>query len=599
MHVCALCGNASAEAGFCTADGAALAWTTDPLLGTEVLRYRLARLIGEGGMGKVYLGVQPQIGSRVAVKILSAHCASNPDLLERFFAEGRAVNLIRHEHIVSVLDLALLPDGRPLIVMEYIDGVTLRQLVRDGGAPLAAIARIGCEVLSALHAAHAIGIIHRDIKPDNVLLTAKGHAKVLDFGIAKLAPGLADEASSPRTRTGALLGTPSYMAPEQISGEPTIDARTDVYATGVMLFEAVTGRLPFAGVTVFDSLRAHVDDPPPSPRALRPDLSPAFEAVILTALAKDPARRFQSAADMEAALEQAAVAVALPDAARAPVRSSMPILAPAPPARRTWAVVAGCVVLGAAVGAIGYVALHASEPREPPDDAAIAALPPSPSPSPSPPPSPSPSVADAAIISPSATLDAAVDVAVAPPDAASAQAPPPKPKPKPVAGAAMDPAWPTRDRPKQVDGAFDAHRFQYRLFSRTARKLAREVMPDALLVELDLAGLFETGRVDLDLAGDRTQYVFRSQAETDAHRACVVIVAVHTSGAQVFVDPKWPCTQPFAGMPPLDCSIPWLWREAGAQVPHANAIYTAGHWRFIAPDVDRTFATTCRGARDD
>ena len=268
MHVCPDCGASSARSGFCPADGNALAPANDPLLGTEILRYRLARAIGEGGMGKVYLAVQPQIGSRVAIKVLSAQCASNPDLLERFFSEGRAVNLIRHESIVGVIDLAQLDDGRPLIIMEYIDGVTLSKIVRDGRAPLGWLVRAVLEVLAALEAAHAIGIVHRDIKPDNILVTANGHAKVLDFGIAKLAPELS-HAMSPRTRTGAMLGTPSYMAPEQISGTSAIDGRTDVYAVGVLLFEAVTGRLPFVGATLFDLMRAHLEQPPPSPRALR------------------------------------------------------------------------------------------------------------------------------------------------------------------------------------------------------------------------------------------------------------------------------------------------------------------------------------------
>ncbi len=304
MHVCPECGGVSETPAFCPADGTRFELASDPILGTDVLRYRVARLLGEGGMGKVYLAVQPHIGSRVAIKILSPQSARSPELLERFFAEGRAVNLIRHENIVSVIDMAQLEDGRPLIVMEYIDGKTLGALVRAGRVPLGGLVRVFGDVLSALHAAHAIGIVHRDVKPDNVLVTAKGNAKVLDFGIAKLAPQHAHDLS-PRTRTGALLGTPSYMAPEQISGAKGIDARTDVYAAGVMLFEAVTGKLPFAGATMFDLMRAHVEDAPPRPTDLRPDLPPGFEDVILTALAKDPARRFQSAAAMANALETA------------------------------------------------------------------------------------------------------------------------------------------------------------------------------------------------------------------------------------------------------------------------------------------------------
>ena len=145
--------------------------TADPLLGTEVSRYRLEKTLGEGGMGRVYLGVQQAIGSRVAIKVLSEECTRNPELLERFFAEARAVNLIRHENIISVLDLATLPDGRPFIIMEYIEGHTLAHHVRRQVAPLGGVAQVIGEVLSGLAAAHAIGIVHRDMKPDNVLVT--------------------------------------------------------------------------------------------------------------------------------------------------------------------------------------------------------------------------------------------------------------------------------------------------------------------------------------------------------------------------------------------------------------------------------------------
>ena len=306
--VCGACGHRHDHAGYCPHDGQPLAATEDPLLGAEVGRYRIARLLGEGGMGRVYLAVQPAIGSRVAIKVLSDECARNPELLERFFAEARAVNLIRHENIVSVLDLAQLPDGRPYIVMEYVEGATLAAVVRAGPVPLGGLVQVMAEVLSALAAAHAMGIVHRDLKPDNVLVTAEGHAKVLDFGIAKLAPELQQQLS-PRTRTGALLGTPQYMAPEQISGSGGVDPRTDLYAAGVVLYELATGRQPFVGETLFDLMRAHLEQPPPPPRALRPDLPPALEHVILTALAKRPDERFPGAPMMAQALQQAAAAL--------------------------------------------------------------------------------------------------------------------------------------------------------------------------------------------------------------------------------------------------------------------------------------------------
>jgi serine/threonine protein kinase len=304
MFVCPECGQRYERAGTCTNEGASLAAVTDPLLGSEIARYRLARVLGEGGMGRVYLAVQPAIGSRVAIKVLSDECSRSADLLERFFAEAKAVNLIRHEHIVSVLDLAVLSDGRPFIIMEFIEGHTLAHYVRNTHAPLGGVAQVMSEVLSGLAAAHHIGIVHRDLKPDNVLVTVEGHAKILDFGIAKLAPGMRADIS-PRTKTGALLGTPAYMAPEQISGAENSDARTDIYAAGVLLYEAVTGSVPFAGATLFDLMRAHLEHAPPPPRERRPDLPPALEQVILQALAKDPAHRFQSATAMAQALVHA------------------------------------------------------------------------------------------------------------------------------------------------------------------------------------------------------------------------------------------------------------------------------------------------------
>jgi serine/threonine protein kinase len=309
MFVCPECGRAQPGPGYCTEDGAAFAEATgDPLLGANIGSYRIATRIGAGGMGLVYKGVHPSIGSRVAVKVLSADCTSRPDLVERFFAEARAVNVIRHEHIVNVLDLAALPDGRPYIVMEYLDGTPLSLVIRQRSPlPLGALTRTLMEVLGALGAAHAQGIVHRDLKPDNVFVTPGGHAKVLDFGIAKLRPDLTEAEGS--TRTGSLLGTPLYMSPEQAAGQP-VDARSDLYSAGVILFEGSTGRPPFQSAALFQLLRQHIEQAPPLPRSLRAELPPALEQVILRALEKDPARRFQSAAEFSDALAMAASSLA-------------------------------------------------------------------------------------------------------------------------------------------------------------------------------------------------------------------------------------------------------------------------------------------------
>src|SRR5262245_23348996 len=318
MHVCPECGETTPQPGNCPRDGTPVAAGDDPCLGQAIGSYRIARLLGAGGMGRVYLGVQPTIGSRVAIKVLSRECAQSPELVERFFAEARAVNLIRHEGIVNVLDFTKMPDGRPAIVMEYLDGAPLSAIIEAvGPLPLGGLARIVGEALDALAASHAKAVIHRDLKPDNIFVTQTGHAKVLDFGIAKLTVELA------RTQAGALLGTPFYMAPEQATAS-AVDARTDVYSVGVILFEGVTGQKPFAAQTLYSLLRQQVEATPPAPRTLRPDLPPAYEAVILRALQKDPAGRFGSAKEMALALH--AATETLPPAAWATV--AMPRQAP-------------------------------------------------------------------------------------------------------------------------------------------------------------------------------------------------------------------------------------------------------------------------------
>jgi serine/threonine-protein kinase len=305
MFVCPECGAPQPADGRCPTDGTALAPIgEDVLLGTSIGVYRVARLLGIGGMGRVYKGVHPAIGSRVAIKVLSRECSDRRDLVDRFFAEARAVNLIRHESIVNVLDLATLPDGRPYIIMEYLDGAPLAAIVEHSvqhrtPLPLGGLARLAAEVLDALAAAHAKGIVHRDLKPDNIFVAPSGRPKVLDFGIAKLS-----DVSNTSTRTGSLLGTPHYMSPEQAAGR-AVDHRADIYAIGVILFECATGRKPFLAEALLDLLRMHVEAPPPPPRAMRPDMPPDLEHVILTALAKALDQRFSTAMAMSVALQHA------------------------------------------------------------------------------------------------------------------------------------------------------------------------------------------------------------------------------------------------------------------------------------------------------
>ncbi|MCP3058135.1 protein kinase [Myxococcus sp. K38C18041901] len=273
----------------------------DPLVGTKLGSFRLVRRLGRGGMGAVYLGEHVSIGSRVAVKVLHEHLATYPELVQRFHAEARAVNVIGHENIVSIFDLNAGPP-RPYLIMEYLDGAPLSAWV---GTPLPAPAVVSVlsQVCDALQAAHLSGIVHRDLKPDNVFLVRRGRGtpfvKVLDFGIAKLA-----DANMPQTHAGIIVGTPEYMAPEQ-SLSRRVDGRADLYALGVLAYQLVTGRLPFEDEGLTAQLVAHQMRAPPPPRSVHAAVPAALERVILRALAKTPEERYATAAILRAALEGA------------------------------------------------------------------------------------------------------------------------------------------------------------------------------------------------------------------------------------------------------------------------------------------------------
>jgi serine/threonine-protein kinase len=266
--------------------------------------FRVQKLLGRGGMGTVYLAEHPIIGSKVAIKFLHESMCASPELVGRFYDEARAVNLIGHENIVGVYDLALLPPSRYYIVMEYLDGATLSALLREGRvAPRTAIG-ILLQLADALRAAHGRGVVHRDLKPENVFLQhrhGRDHfVKLVDFGIAKLV----DRQSAARTVAGMIVGTPEYMSPEQCENGP-VDRRTDVYALGVMAYEVATGRLPFTGGAITQILLAQLRDAPVPPRQVERSVPPALERIILKALAKKPEDRFQDMASFAAELELA------------------------------------------------------------------------------------------------------------------------------------------------------------------------------------------------------------------------------------------------------------------------------------------------------
>ncbi len=276
----------------------------DLLLGQQVGSYRILKLLGTGGMGSVYLGEHSGIGSRVAIKFLHEHLASNADLVQRFYAEARAVNVIGHANIVSIFDMNVLPPNRYYLVMEYLEGVSLEEPLKRGAMPMSRAVPILTQVCDALDQAHQLGVVHRDMKPENIMLVKRGRqadfAKILDFGIAKLHVNV----SGRRTATGVIIGTPDYMAPEQAGGE-MIDGRCDQYSLGIIAYEMATGKTPFHGLAITQMLVAHLTQEPKAPHLVNPDVPEAISMAIMKAIAKKPEARFANCGDFATALEEA------------------------------------------------------------------------------------------------------------------------------------------------------------------------------------------------------------------------------------------------------------------------------------------------------
>lgn len=265
-------------------------------------KYRLVRLLGRGGMGAVWEGVHETLGTRVAVKFIDAEFATSDDLRRRFVNEAQAAARLRSKHVVQVYDQGVGEDGRPFIVMEFLAGEPLDQrLTRLGRLAPKETARIVLHVARALSKAHEGGIVHRDLKPENVFLVRDDEddtdiAKVVDFGIAKFTDGPGVGSSS--TRTGAVLGTPQYMSPEQARGLRTLDHRTDLWSLGVIAYVCMTGTLPFKGEAVGDLLVNICTADPAPPSTLSGNLPAGFDAWVRRALSREPASRFQTAAEL-------------------------------------------------------------------------------------------------------------------------------------------------------------------------------------------------------------------------------------------------------------------------------------------------------------
>jgi serine/threonine-protein kinase len=309
---CTVCGQRfGAQATFCPFDGERLVplpgpgsaheLSADPLIGVVVdERYRIERVLGSGGMGTVYEATHIVLARRMALKVLRHELAGQGDLSARFLREARAAASIEHPNVVRISDFGTLSSGQAYFVMELLSGTSLRTLVTHGPLDPDRVASIAHQVADGLAAAHRAGIVHRDLKPDNIQIDpqAGDFVKVLDFGLARVA------GTSRLTKEGVVFGTPQYMSPEQAAGE-VVDHRSDIYGLGVMMYEMLTGRVPFEADTYMGVLTKHLRTPPVPPRVVlgERDLG-GLEPIVLRALEKSPMRRFSNMTELMMALDQ-------------------------------------------------------------------------------------------------------------------------------------------------------------------------------------------------------------------------------------------------------------------------------------------------------
>src|SRR6185503_19108022 len=271
--------------------------------GQRVKHYQIVNLIGEGGMGEVYLANDTTLGRRVALKVLPTFVSKDPERLRRFTQEARAASRLSHPNVCVVHEIGETEDGRPFIAMEYVEGVTLRQRMRDHVMKLGDVLDIAIQIADALTAAHESGIVHRDIKPENIVIRPEGFVKILDFGLAKLT----ERHKSATTTTmptlllhstpGVVIGTAAYMSPEQARGV-AVDERTDIWGLGVVLYEMATGRAPFTGETPTDVVVAIVERDQPLISEHVEGVPPELERIVKKALRKDKNERYQIVKEM-------------------------------------------------------------------------------------------------------------------------------------------------------------------------------------------------------------------------------------------------------------------------------------------------------------
>ncbi|HOX44316.1 MAG TPA: protein kinase [Myxococcota bacterium] len=370
MRICPSCGK-HVEDGvlYCPEDGTRLSSVADfapnstpsttglRLLNTVLGSYRLLKILGEGGMGRVYLAEHTRLGRRVALKTLRSEYASNPSAVRRFFREARAVNQIRHENIVEITDFIEQEGGENYYIMELLEGVNLAEVLSaEGALPQDRILRIGLQIASALASVHEAGIVHRDLKSENIFLVErsgqKDFAKLFDFGVAKLYQPTVDPAVW-KTQAGAILGTPEYMSPEQASGKE-VDYRSDIYSFGIILFEMVTGQKPFKGKSFGEMVIKHLTVRPPRPSRMKDlprPVDPALEELVLACLEKDPVKRPPSMRAVETRLLML----------RGQAQADAPTLVPRPARRAKAWLATGLLLVLVLAGVGGWAALRPGE----------------------------------------------------------------------------------------------------------------------------------------------------------------------------------------------------------------------------------------------
>ncbi|MBC8170664.1 MAG: protein kinase, partial [Anaerolineae bacterium] len=272
------------------------------MIGTKLGPYEIREEVGRGGMATVYRAYQSNVDRDVAIKVIHGNIAGDSQAVQRFQREARLIARLEHPHILPVYDF----DGAnepPYIVMRYLDGGTLKDVMQQGRVPLNEVVYVMQQITSALDYAHRQGIVHRDVKPNNIMIDRDGNAFVTDLGIARIAS--ADHPGKQLTATGTIMGTPDYMSPEQALGEDDVDFRTDIYAVGAMLYHMLTGQLPYSSNSTMGMLMQHIQEAVPFALELNPDLPPDIDDVIHKAMAKKPTERYDSVAEMGVAITEA------------------------------------------------------------------------------------------------------------------------------------------------------------------------------------------------------------------------------------------------------------------------------------------------------